>query len=230
MVLASHQPDFFPYLGYFYKIWQSDVFVFSDNVLYSKSGRHNYNEILTGNGPMRFTLPIGQHTWKLNDIQIKLGEKELQKMCKTLWQEYHNAYHYKAAANFIESLLYQAENCSSLADFNMLCITSICEESGWTETRKFLKSSDLDLKERRDARIIEMCKLLDADTYYSGSGAKDYHIEADYTAAGINLVYSDYQPLEYPQKPSRHLDAKFRAPNMSVIDYMMNCGINLPWG
>ena len=37
MILASHQPDFFPWMGYFYKIWQSDAFVFSDNVQYSKS-------------------------------------------------------------------------------------------------------------------------------------------------------------------------------------------------
>ena len=58
LVLASHQPDFFPWMGYFYKIFQSDVFVFSDNVQYSKSGRHNYNQILTATGPMKFTLPI----------------------------------------------------------------------------------------------------------------------------------------------------------------------------
>lgn len=64
LVLASHQPDFFPYMGYFYKMFQSDVFVFSDNVQYSKTGRHNYNEILTANGPATVyaadTLPCAE--------------------------------------------------------------------------------------------------------------------------------------------------------------------------
>ena len=27
LTLASHQPDFFPWMGYFYKIFQSDIFV-----------------------------------------------------------------------------------------------------------------------------------------------------------------------------------------------------------
>ena len=37
MILASHQPDFFPYMGYFYKVFMSDTFVFSDNVQDRKS-------------------------------------------------------------------------------------------------------------------------------------------------------------------------------------------------
>ena len=60
--------------------------------------------------------------------------------------------------------------------------------------------------------------------YVSGSGAKDYHIEEDYERNGIRLVYSDYQPVIYPQvgRPATE--------NLSVIDYVMNCGFELPRG
>lgn len=232
MILASHQPDFFPYMGYFYKIFQSDVFVFSDNVLYSKTGRHNYNSILTANGVQRFTLPINYHVVNLNEMQIAADEKYVKKMLKTLWMEYKKAEHFERVYSVMEELLPRALHSRSLADFNYMCILTFCQLFGMFDKnekqRAYYLSSCLDIKQRRDARIIEICKLFGADVYYSGSGAKDYHIEADYAREGIELVYSDYQPLIYQQAngPKNSLPVE----NMSVIDYAMNCGFELPRG
>lgn len=224
MILASHQPDFFPYMGYFYKMFRSDLFVFSDNVQFSKSGMHNYNTILTANGPLRLTLPVHYHVENLNEIQIAADTATVEKMLKTLWMEYKNADHFHDAFPVIEELLMKAPEATSLAEFNQKCITEIAKEFWLTMGRTFFRSSDLPLTERKDARIIQMCKLLGAKTYISGSGAKDYHIEEDYERNGIQLVYSDYQPVSYPQvgRPATE--------NMSVIDYVMNCGFALPRG
>ena len=222
LILASHQPDFFPWMGYFYKIFQSDVFVFSDNVQYSKSGRHNYNQILTGNGPMKFTLPIHYHPVNLNELELAADEFVVEKMMKTLRQEYSKAAHYEEAYPFIESLLRTATKAGDLAFFNKTCILAFCDRFGLNDRVLFLTSSDLPLTKRRDPRIIEMCEYLGATAYYSGVAAKDYHIEEDYRAHGIDLIYSDYEPVVYPQVGKRS------AINMCVIDYVMNCGFVLP--
>lgn len=228
MILASHQPDFFPYMGYFYKIWKSDVFIFSDNVQFSKSGRHNYNEIMTANGPQRFTLPVSQHTVNLNEIQIAADERKIEEMLKTLRQNYCKAPHFYEVFPYLEYHLQQAPGSNNLAIFNGRCIVSISRKLGFRT--EFFRSSAIRTNGRKDARIIELCEITGADTYYSGSGAKDYHIEADYKAAGINLVYSDYCPVEYPQTvPGQKGEPKFVAPNLSVIDYLMNCGFQNPW-
>lgn len=228
-VLASHQPDFFPWMGYFYKIFQSDVFVFSDNVQYSKSGRHNYNEILTCSGPQRFTLPIHYHCTDINKIEIAADDKAVEKMLKTLKFAYGKAKHFDTAYPVIEELLKRAKYAQSLADFNYMCIVELCYRFGMntdddrgTDFIEFHRSSNLDLKNRKDARIIEMCNLLHSDVYVSGEGAKDYHIEEDYRKNGINLVYSDYKPVVYEQVGNRQIE------NLSVIDYVMNCGFILP--
>ncbi len=222
IVLASHQPDFMPWLGYFYKIFQSDIFVFSDDVQYSKSGRHNYNQILTGNGPMKFTLPIHYHAVNLNELKLAVDDNIINKMLKTIFQEYKKAEHFSEVFPVIELLLMEALSSDSLAEFNMRCIMKLCEKFGLLEGRLFLLSSALGLKERRDPRIIEMCERVGATTYFSGVAAKDYHIEEDYRRHGVSLVYSDYEPLVYPQVGKRS------AINMCIIDYVMNCGFNLP--
>ena len=223
LVLASHQPDFFPWMGYFYKIFQSDIFVFSDNVQYSKTGMHNYNYILTNNGKLRVTLPIHYHVANLNELYIAEDFSWIRKTLKTLEMEYSKAAHFEEAYPVIEDLITSCNDLNDLATFNTLCIIRLCMLFGLGEKgRLFQMSSDLDLKNRKDARIIEMCKRFNADTYYSGAGAKDYHIEEDYAKNGIKLVYSDYKPVIYPQV------AKAPALNMSVIDYVMNCGFELP--
>lgn len=223
-VLASHQPDFFPYMGYFYKMFQSDLFVFSDNVQYSKSGRHNYNDILTGNGRFRMTLPINRRVANLNEIEIAASGHWCLSVLKTLRMEYHRAAHFNDAYTVLEGLLLQAPGCSNLAEFNLSCLMHLAELFGLTKDREFLNSSDLYLENRKDARIIEMCQAVGADVYYSGPGAKDYHIEEDYAKAGIRLVYSDYQSEPYPQIHGGWEE------NLSVIDYVMNCGFELPRG
>ena len=228
MVLASHQPDFFPYMGYFYKIWKSDAFVLSDDVQFSKSGMHNYNTIMSANGPQRFTLPVSQHTINLNEIQIRADDRKVEDMLKTLRQNYQKAPHFQETYSLLASLLWLAPISTSLAEFNWVCIQEICSRLGIY--RPFFTSSILKPKGRRDERIIDLCQIVGADTYFSGSGAKDYHIEADYNKAGIELVYSDYCPLEYPQTfCGQKGDAGFVAPNLSVIDYLMNCGFKNPW-
>ena len=44
MTIAIHQPNYLPWLGYFAKIFAADVFVFLDDVQYSKKsvGAKNY--------------------------------------------------------------------------------------------------------------------------------------------------------------------------------------------
>lgn len=221
MILASHQPDFMPWMGYFYKIFLSDKFVFSDNVLYSKTGRHDYNDILTGNGVQRLKMPIHYEVKNLNEIRIAATDKDIRKMTKTIREAYGKAKYFDEVYPVIEAMINSAQG-TILSEFNRRCITTFCTFFGLSTDRTFYKSSDLPLENRRDARIIEMCHLLDADVYISGTGAKDYHIERDYRRNGIRLVYSDYQPVQYEQVKGRS------AINLSVIDYVMNCGFELP--
>lgn len=220
-VLASHQPDFFPYMGYFYKIFKSDIFVFSDNVQYSKSGRHNYNEILTGNGVMRITLPVHYKCDDICNIQLAADRQWADRIIKTLTQEYKKAPHFDEAFPVIKTAIERFDTFSSLASFNIACLLDLAERFG-LDSRAFVRSSTLDLNGRKDERILDMCFKTKTDVYYSGTAAMDYHNISDYENNGIRLVCSDYQPVRYKQ-----VYGDF-TPNLSCIDYVMNCGFVIP--
>ena len=57
-IVAIHQPNFLPWIGYFYKIVKSDIFVFLDNVQYTKNSFINRNKIKTSQGEMWLTVPV----------------------------------------------------------------------------------------------------------------------------------------------------------------------------
>ncbi|MCG2700275.1 WbqC family protein, partial [Candidatus Parcubacteria bacterium] len=50
MILVGHQPEYLPYLGFFYKVAKADKFVFVDHVQFQKEGFQNRNRIRTGLG------------------------------------------------------------------------------------------------------------------------------------------------------------------------------------
>lgn len=60
------------------------------------------------------------------------------------------------------------------------------------------------------------------NTYYSGTGGKAYNDEQMYSNAGIKIIYSDYKPLHYKQQGHEFIE------NLSVIDYLFNCGFEIP--
>ena len=93
------------------------------------------------------------------------------------------------------------------------------EKFGWK--KEVYRSSDMKLDTRAEARVIEIVQRVGGDTYMSGHGGKNYQDEEHFTQAGINLVYSDFQPLTYRQQWGDFL------PNMSVLDYCMNEGYEI---
>ncbi|MBD3224736.1 MAG: hypothetical protein GF313_08400, partial [Caldithrix sp.] len=58
-LMAMHQANYLPWIGYFYKMMQSDVFVYLDNVQYPRGQSFAArNRIKTPNGPSYLTVPI----------------------------------------------------------------------------------------------------------------------------------------------------------------------------
>lgn len=217
--ISIHQPNYIPWLGYFYKIDQSDVFVYLDDVQFIKKGMHNYHYIKTPQGPFRLKIPvIATYYSKINSVVPNDELDWKDKHLKTIASNYKRAPFFEEVFEDFSGLLNrQYEN---LARMNEAIIQFYCSKFGITTS--FVDSSTLNITTTNEERILDICKILGADVYYSGTGARSYQDESSFEKNGIILKYSEYKPFVYPQQWG-----DFQS-NVTVIDYLMNCGYD--WG
>lgn len=216
-VIAIHQPNYLPWLGYFYKIYQSDVFVFLDDAQFSNQGMHNYAYIKTMNGSFRLKYPVQQSLGdKIIEVHSKDELKWKDKHVSILESSYSKSPFFKEILKDYKELLFQ--DYLNIAVLNSTIIKFFSSKLG-IDT-KFLNSSDLAINSPKEEKIIKICKALDANIYYSGTGAKAYQNEENFSAFGIDLRYSVFSPFQYTQ-----LWEGFQS-NVTALDYFMNCGYN----
>lgn len=215
MKVSIHQPCYIPYLGVFYKIWCSDIFVYLDNVQYSKGYVYDCNRIKTSQGESRLKIPLERQLGDLlTDVKPKnfLGWRE--KHLKTIEMNYKKApYFLEFFDLFADKLMADYE---SLAELNIVLMDLLMKWFGWDIIT--MKSSEMKLCTRSEARVIDIVNRLCGDVYISGIGGRQYQNEDHFKASGIRLEYSDFFSMEYGQQWGKFL------PNMSVIDYAMNEG------
>lgn len=219
MIVSIHQPDYISYLGYFYKVSQSDAFVFLDDAQFSNDNMHHWNRIKTPQGECRLKIPVEQHLGDLiNQVRTKDELKWKEKHLKTIEMNYKKAPFFEELYPQFKELL--TKDYPSLAELNIAVNTWII--TGFGFNAKLYKSSEMDINTFREERVIDIVKKLDGDVYISGNGARAYQVDEHFAEKGIKLVYTDYQPIEYRQQWKK---AGF-LPYMSTLDYIFNCGFD----
>jgi hypothetical protein len=111
------------------------------------------------------------------------------------------------------------ENVSTLST---MFIYSICKNILGYELNKFIYSSRIDTKGlKSEDRLAKICSELNADTYISGPGAKDYFTEEVHNKFGkTKVVFHEFDLVPYNQLTCTEFQ-----PRMSVIDAILNLGI-----
>ena len=91
-VVAIHQPDYIPWLGFYYKMAHCDTFVYLDDAQYSNEADHNVNVIKTPQGAYRLKIPVEQHLGDpICHVRTKDELKWKDKHLKTIRMNYCRA-------------------------------------------------------------------------------------------------------------------------------------------
>lgn len=219
MIISVHQPQYLPWLGYFHKMYQSDAFVFLDNVQYKKREYQNRNRIRTKSGGIWLTVPVLSEEVpypKISSVRIDNSQAWQKKHWRAISLNYGRAPYFKKYSAYFEDVF--KKEWKMLADINIHITEYIAQSLGIN--RPMYLESQLNIATKNTMRIIDICSALKADTYLSGIGGKEYLDEKQFDLNGIRLLYQDFVHPKYLQCYEPFI------PYMSIIDFMFNCGDN----
>lgn len=192
VVVAGHQPNFFPWFGYFEKILKSDIFVFSDDVQYPKQSVVNRVEIPISGQPSYLTLPVKKgNDQRIADKQYINDDSVIKKLVKTIKLNLGGYDFFEDLVPILDEFFIQFYKNDSISELNVHMNSYIATMLGITTTTKL--GTELNLEEyHRNDRLIRRCNLLNSTIYLCGQGADGYQNEAKIRAAGILLKKIDY--------------------------------------
>jgi len=216
--VGIHQPGYLPWIGFFKKIMNSEIFVFFDDVKFVKKDWYNRNQIPTKNGPILLTVPVMANKESLlNDVKINNNEHWSKKHKKSILYNYGKHPYFEEYRNFFEEL-YEKE-FDLLIDLNMEIIYFIMKKLNIKV--KTLFSSELNIKEKGAERVLKICTSLPTTHYISGTVWAKNHLNLDnFEKAGIKVEFQNLQHPKYHQPSTNFI------PNMSIIDLLFNEGPN----
>lgn len=217
-IVSIHQPNFIPWLGYFYKIKKSDIFVFLDNVQFSKNSYQNRVKIKSSQGAIWLTVPVMQSFGQLTkDVKINNKEPWREKHLKTIEMNYKRSKYFKPVYEILNQVYYKKE-WDLLTELNIEFINKISQYLS-IET-KTIRSSSLNVDGKSTDLLINIIKELHCFTYFSGKGAVNYQDEDKYKENDITLVYTDFRHPVYPQLWKEFVEG------LSIIDMLFNNDIS----
>ncbi len=219
-VAAIHQPNFFPWLGYFDKIVRSDVFIFLDHVQFPKKGGNwsNRVKLIDGKGPDWITAPIARnyHGFRsYREMRFKEGVPWRDKILRTIEVNYRRAPFFLENFDFVAGLVLEGE--SGLAAYNEITVRKIAVRLGIGED-KFRRSSELIYEGQSNEMLISLVQAVGADVYMCGGGADEYQRPEVFKEAGVTLMEQNFRPTQYAQIHGEWV------PGLSMIDALLNVG------
>lgn len=186
------QPYFFPYIGYFELIKSVDVFVFLNDVQFTRKGWINRNKIRSFHKQYEnIVVPVKKHKQKTNIDEIVLHDKNwnfyiYKKIIHTYKVGQDNLF-----LNYFLTL-YEYEKLKDL----------LCDSLVWTSNylglkTKFYHSNNISKKTNFD-KLIEICKHFDCNHYINLCGGVGLYKKEDFEKKSIFLDF--LKPTKFENK------------------------------
>lgn len=225
--VAVLQSDYLPWKGYFDIIHDADEFIFYDEVQFTKNDWRNRNKILTPQGEVWLTVPVGMNKIHRLILDVQMKDSSWQKKhFATLKMAYHKSPHFRKYEEFFQ-FVYLEKQWEYLYELNRFLIEHIAQDFLKIAT-KFSDSRNFPTHGVKHEKLLSLVKAAHADIYVSGPAAKDYIIAEDYTNAGIQIIWKDYSGYpEYSQRAEKFNHF------VSILDLLFNVGADAPyyiWG
>ena len=222
MKVSVLQSNFIPWRGYFDMINDVDLFVFYDEVQYTKNDWRNRNKIYSQQGLSWISVPV---EYSLGQTIIETKIKNSQPWQKEHWNKLENAYKKAPYWNMYKDFFYDVyfnKEWEFLYELNRYLIQHISKEFLGIKT-EFADSRDFNSQGERAQKLLSLLLSIGAKDYVSGPAAKCYLPEEEFKKSGINVIWKDYSGY----KEYKQIKEPFE-PGVSILDVLFNTGEEAP--
>jgi len=218
MIVSINQPAYLPWLGYFHRIALSDTHVILDHVQFEKNSFINRNKIRAKEGWVLLTVPVETKgkfgSLPIHEVEIARNINWQKKHLTSIILNYRKAPFFNEYFPFLESVYSKKWNKLSqlLNEINLYLLKCL------GINKKILYSSQLNVADRKSDLVLNICRQLEATTYFSGSLGRNYLQREKFDQHKISILFQDYQHPVYEQVYQGF------EPFMSIIDLLFNHG------
>jgi len=212
------QPSYLPWKGYFDQISRAEIFVFFDDVQFTKKSWRSRNKLLGAQGEFWLSVPVERvdRQTLIKDVSIDSGLSWQRKHFEAIRNTYARA-QYSEEVIEIASNIFLGKTWRSLLDLNVYSTQAIANYLGLSPSWYF--SSSLDTAGSRDgSRALEIMEQLGATHLLNGPRARDYVDSSLFSSQGVALSYMVYDYPSYSRK------SELFSHEVSILDVIAHCG------
>jgi hypothetical protein len=210
------QSNFIPWRGYFDFIDDVDLFIFYDDVQFTKNDWRNRNIIKTEFGKRWLTVPVKNKSSPhlIKDTPIDYNQDWTVSLINRFTESYKKTPFFFDALNFLEVL--HQRKFISISEMNRTFIQNISDYLHLTTP--FEVSWQYSPQGNKTARIIDILQKVGADVYLSGPSGNNYLEKDLFYKNGIQLEIKSYSYSTYPQPWGDFIG------DVTILDLIANCG------
>jgi hypothetical protein len=221
ILVAIHQPNFLPWLGWWDKLARADALVLLDDVQFPKTGATYINrvDILRHDHAGPITVPVTRSYSGLRTVaQMRTDVQRpwRAKMLKTLQTYYGRAPRFTETIELLEPLL--LDDTDVLLDYNERALRALASHLHLGPER-FVRASTLPSEGRSTHRLVSLVRACGGTAYLEGGGAREYQEDELFARAGLRVVRQEFRARPYPQGRADGF-----VPGLSVVDALMWLG------
>lgn len=220
-IVAVHQPNFLPWLGYFDKMQRSEIFILYDDCPLSKPSWTTRVKIKGQGEAAWLTVPVVSKKHSPREIRaIEINDQKpwRRKTERTLIQRYGKAPCFDEAADLVFPVLRDMSN-EKLADLNISLLERLVNALGIVT--QCVRSSSFGQSEARGTgRLVELVRAVDGDCYLCGDGSAEYFKSESFADANLEIAYLNFQSPQYRQTGQGEFVA-----GLSIFDVVAEMGV-----
>ena len=227
MLVAIHQPLYFPWLGYLDRMAKSDMFVVLDHVQFERRNYQNRANILLEGEPKWLTVPVVQLSQKERIFETRVDNSEGGSRqwgpnhFKTLRYAYRKSPYFENYAPRLREIL--EARWDRLIDLNLATLEFLREAF---EIRTPLRlSSQMRAEGARSDLLLNLCREVGPGTTFLGGmgGSRRYLDQDAFASAGVGVQWQELEHPVYPQCGGGPFQ-----PGLTALDLLFNVGPSAP--